>query len=208
MTKSLLPLAIAFAFSSNVFAATNYEIRMPSGADPAPTVEEVASVDPDGSLNTSTTSAVPILTDDTGVTVSTLYRNGGHAAYRSWQAFDGDGGIFAGHGWMTDDNITSGWIAYEFTAPIVINKYAIWSNSGWGTAALPKTFALEGSNDGISWTVLGSEALTASSYYAAEAFSYFTAVNGDAYTRYRLNISGNFGAITTGTYGLKFIEAQ
>ena len=82
-------------------------------------------------------------------------------------------------------------INYEANEPFVVNTYAITSaNDEAGRD--PKTWTLEGSNDGVEWTVLDRRP-NEQFYYRYDTHFYPCSSNGEAYSKYRLNISANNG---------------
>ena len=86
---------------------------------------------------------------------------------------------------------TSTMINYEANEPFVVNTYAITSaNDEAGRD--PKTWTLEGSNDGVEWTVLDRRP-NEQFYYRYDTHFYPCSSNGEAYSKYRLNISANNG---------------
>jgi len=206
--KSLLVSVMALAFTQ-AYAATDYEIRMPSGSTTATTAPAAS---PDGALNTGIASAVPVLTAASSKLTFSSNFGGGGALNQPWQSFNGIGSLAtltasSQYGWILNTS-SQGWIAYQFDAPIIINKYAFYGESGSGAAfnSLPKDFSLQASDDGSSWVTLGSET---NATVTASDFNYFTVVNSTAYLYYKLNITDNQGATTyLGTTEIKFIAAQ
>jgi len=208
MKKSLLASLMLTALISTATAG-DYEVRMPTGAPTIAAEVVVATVNADGATNTSTTSATDTLTGpSTKISVSSFYPD--QVNYKNWHVFDGQGDPAAitlyQYGWLTDSASNTGWVAYEFDAPIIINKYAFYGLNGGGAATYPKNFNLEGSNDGSTWVILGSES---NSVITGSAFNYYSVINDTAYLSYRLNITANQGGPAfTGTTEIKFIEAQ
>lgn len=65
------------------------------------------------------------------------------------KAFDND----AATRWSTVAGVTSGWIAYQFTAAVEVLEYTIQASSVAG-ARSPKDWNLEWSDDGTNWTIV------------------------------------------------------
>lgn len=71
-----------------------------------------------------------------------------------WKAFDN----VANTEWMTSKNSVPAWIAYEFTSEVKIIKIVI-TNRVNGTASYihsPKTFTIDGTDDGVTWDSVGA----------------------------------------------------
>jgi len=203
--KSLLVSVMALSFTQ-AYAATDYEIRMPSGADTVVAAEAEPAVVADGATNSSTLSAIPLATGST----SKLTRSGTHSnsAYFEWHVVDGSGlpGSSSHYGWLAPFQTLTGWLSYEFDAPLVINKYAFYGASAGGVTSLPGSFNFQGSNDGVTWVVLGTESNV---NITADAFNYYSVVNDTAYLHYKFNITQNNGSPNyLGMYEIKFIEAE
>jgi len=109
------------------------------------------------------------------------------AAYDSntqgWRAFDGN----ASMPWVVASPTRTGWVRYKFASPVVVSGFSIQNrdeNTTW--ICSPASFSLQGSNDGNSWTTLGS--FTNSDNTRAYKATYATD-NTTAYQYYRLNIT-------------------
>ena len=199
--KTLLVSVMALSFTQ-AYAATDYEIRMPSGADTVVAAEAEPAVVADGATNDGTVSTVPVLTTASGRVASST----SHVSYGDWGVFNGQG--TAGEwGWLSAPNETTGWVSYEFDTAVTINKYAIYGLSAAGSPALPKDFSLQGSHDGVTWVVLGSEV---NATVTDNVFNYFTVVNSTAYLHYKLDVTKNQGdgtGVYVGFTELKLISA-
>ncbi|MGH3881454.1 MAG: ThuA domain-containing protein [Actinophytocola sp.] len=88
----------------------------------------------------------------------------------------------------------TGWVAYELGEPAAVTKYALTSANDAATRD-PKNWALQGSQDGSTWTDLD----TRTDEEFAERFQRreFEVDNTTSYAHYRLNITENAGANLT-----------
>lgn len=115
------------------------------------------------------------------------------ASYQAWEAFNG---ILStgGDAWLA--GATTGWLAYNFQTPKVVNRYNIYcqntGNAMEDAARSPKSWTFEGSNDGINWTVLDSRN-NITSWIVGTPNSY-ECNNTISFNRYRINITANGGS--------------
>jgi hypothetical protein len=136
------------------------------------------------------TDPLPTMTSNTtpsGVASANSYLDG----FDAWQAMDKD--LSEGNGWSTNDNDVTGWLGYEWATPKTIKRYSIYSFA-YAAAQAPKDWAIEGSNDGTSWTVLDTRANETAWVFGTPKTYNVTAPG--AYTHYRINISANNGGPT------------
>lgn len=155
-----------------------------------------------GDYNPSTTSKVPVLTGPTAkVTGSTVYASAG---YELWRAFDENNPCLF---YQT----LNPWVAYDFTTPVSINKYAVTTKIEWG---VPTAWAFSGSDDGTNWVTLDSRSNIP--WTTSFQTKWFTFNNHTKYRYYRLqitaaaNVSGAI-IITSdiiGLYALIMVEAE
>lgn len=152
------------------------------------TIDQNVNVDSITNTATSPISNVPQMTSATApsgiVTTSGEYSS---EFYFAWKAFDRGSGT-----WLAGNSVTTGWVAYEFTAPRVINAYTTFTSFGTGTH--PRNWTFEGW-DGASWIVLHTVTNNSATTYTG------TFTNSTAYIKYRINVtaingSTNYLAIT------------
>lgn len=111
------------------------------------------------------------------------------AAYAAWKAFDKS----AASAWLSALSDPAPWtLGYQFVTAQVVTLYALTVHDD--AIRNPKSWTLEGSNDGTSWTVLDTQANVAD-WATGERRDYAVA-NETPYTSYRLNVSASSG----GTY--------
>ena len=133
------------------------------------------NINVDRITNTATTvgNEVPIMTSNT--TPSGIVTNTGSSNFTTYgqpfAAFDGSSSIFyAGVPAITD------WVAYEFTSPKVIARFAVSFNGGYSA-----NFALE-AWDGSTWILIGTHNTTGGNTSP-------TFANTTAYIKYRLRFA-------------------
>lgn len=107
-----------------------------------------------------------------------------------WEAFDG---IFntGTEVWTTNANVTTGWLAYEFSEPKIISKYSIYGKINNPTQS-PRNWTFEGSNDGVTWIVLDTR--TNQTTWTNNVPNEYEISNTTQYKRYRINITANNGS--------------
>jgi hypothetical protein len=112
------------------------------------------------------------------------------------------------HSALSDGNMATipQLLAIKYPIAVTVFKYKLWANatSSDSNRHFPRIWKLQGSNDGSSWTDIGSEQQEDTWPYVADVASMkeFTVSNTTAYTRYRLRItSGRYSnSDTTDTY--------
>ncbi|MFJ7887193.1 discoidin domain-containing protein [Lysinibacillus xylanilyticus] len=119
--------------------------------------------------------------------------------FEPYLAFDGvphyskSGAFYA---WGT--SATTGWLAYEFNEPKVLNKYVLYygdhqSNNPGYTSNLPNSWTFEGSNDGVNWVELDK----VSNYTAwKNGENAFTITNNQSFKHFRINVTKNNGSVS------------
>lgn len=138
------------------------------------TIDENCNVDLITNIAQSPVKATPNMTGYTtpsGIVTASSENTPGRNA---WLAFDGNGGTI---GQLATAN--TGWIAYEFPTPIVINLYS------WGTGGNenPQNWTFEGWN-GSSWVVLHTVTGGPTGGYTSPLIG-----NNTAYIKYRINVT-------------------
>lgn len=121
----------------------------------------------------------------TGGTV-TASAGGSPSGEEKEKAFDGN----TSTKWLIFAN--SGWIAYHFgnNAAYTTTSYSITSANDF-PARDPKSWSLQGSNNGLNWTTLDTRTnQTFGSRYLTKTFTF---MNTTAYKYYRLNVTANNG---------------
>lgn len=96
---------------------------------------------------------IPALTGNV-TALGNVIRSDENASYPAWQAFDKKA-ITSDHqfAWISA-TMMSGWIGFDFSIPIIIDRYSITGRADSVYTMSPKDWTFEGSNDGTSWTVL------------------------------------------------------
>lgn len=113
--------------------------------------------------------------------------------YYPWRAFDGTTSSYC---WVTAAGQTTGWIALDLGTgnEKYIVQYGITSRNeaSSGSAASPRDWTFEGSNDGVNWVVLDTRA-NESGWAVNETRIYKVTTLPGSFRHYRLNISANNG---------------
>ncbi|GEC84602.1 MULTISPECIES: discoidin domain-containing protein [Lysinibacillus] len=152
----------------------------------------------DAHAATDSTSLIPKMTSDNAPSGKATSSDAWFPAYF---AFDGvphysiNGGF---HGWGT--SATTGWLAYEFNEPKVINKYVLYygesQSSGPGLlTTVPNSWTFEGSNDGENWIELDKVSnYTSTSWKSGE--NAFEIESREPYKHFRINVTKNNGSVS------------
>lgn len=130
--------------------------------------------------------ATPIMTSDTTPSgeciCSSYYPSSG--PFNPYQAFQqlSDNNV----GWVSNtDDVVGAWIGYIFDSATIIRRLEVISRSQSSLSRIVKSFKVQGSNDGTTWTDLktcsGIENIAGKSYQ-------FDIDNSTPYTRYRLYV--------------------
>ncbi len=107
------------------------------------------------------------------------------ATYAPDKAFDNNKSTF----WNSEVGSPQ-WLSYQWVTPRIIIGYGITAYNNASRIYDPKNWTFEGSNDGITWIVLDKK--TTQTLIQNTNKPYFFA-NTTAYTRYRINITGDNG---------------
>jgi hypothetical protein len=135
----------------------------------------------------STTNAIPTMTSNTTPSGVASGSSSVNATYDYYKVFDKN--TANNDGWCTPSGVTSGWIQYQFTSPIIIGQYTLTTDSY--PTYMPKNWTFEGSVDGVNYTVLDTQTNIA---FATNEKKVFSIPNTTFYSYYRLNITSNNGA--------------
>lgn len=156
---------------------------------------------------------IPVMTGNAApsgtASASSIYS----ASYDAWKAFNHS---LTGPTdcWISENGTPSGWLCYDFGAGVtkVAKQYAItcrWSSSAVNVAA-PKSWTLEGSNDGSAWDTLDTQTdvIGWAGNGTPGAKKVFPLANTTAYRYYRLNISASNLSSYVAVGGLEIAEAS
>lgn len=86
---------------------------------------------------------------------------------------------------------TTGWLTYHLSTPQVVKGYRMTSAND-DASRDPRTWTIEGSNDGSTWTTIDSQ--SNQSFSTRQTTYTYTVDNATAFSSYRLNISQNNGS--------------
>lgn len=145
-----------------------------------------------------TGNVVPVMTSNTssdGILTFSIENN--NISNRAFRAFDNDESTR----WTTGgaNNVSSAWIAYEFTSGKVISKYRIMSS---GVSA-PRDWVFEG-YDGDKFVELDH---VYEETYEPKQFKDFEVANPDKFEKYRLNMLSNNGSTFFMIHELQLLES-
>ena len=104
----------------------------------------------------------------------------------AWKAFNGSH-VDSYDGWITPNNVPTGWLSYEFITAKVVKQYSIVSRYEDPQTA-PNTWTFEGWG-GSAWEILDSQ--TGISGWLTLTARTFNIVNNKAYSNYIINITAN-----------------
>jgi len=118
------------------------------------------------------------------------------------QAFDG---VIDGYntGWINLNGHT-GILGYQFAFGKILTRYTIypWHGAQNESGRRPKNWTFEGSNNGVSYTVLDTQVNQTS--WTTSVGNIYTFSNSSSYIYYRLNISDNTGDANTAIAEMQF----
>ncbi|KRR18136.1 discoidin domain-containing protein [Bradyrhizobium retamae] len=103
----------------------------------------------------------------------------------AWKAFDWAQGSI----WASANVAGPWWLRIDCPSTITPTSYVIWGRGGTGALLSPRNWTLEGSNDGVGWTVVDTRTnITGWQPFAGGPRSFTIAVP-QAFSKWRLNIS-------------------
>ena len=166
------------------------------------------SVIADGSLNTSTDYATPIMTSDSAPypnvsAASTVW----DSSYAAWKAFERT--VAAWHS-ASSGGEPPQWLRMDFGAigTIVINKYRLRSRDLGSNRWFPRNWVIQGSNNASDWDTLDTRT-NIDDPGQAQWSTYFTFTNSTEYRYYRIYVTVvNGGSSNVCIAEMHFIEAQ
>ncbi|WP_247682650.1 basic secretory protein-like protein [Pseudoalteromonas sp. MMG013] len=131
----------------------------------------------------ATTAANEDITQPNAAAITASAQNGTYES--AYHAFDND----QYSKWLTFD--PQGWLKYTFSKGMVIQGYSITSANDVPSRD-PKSWVLQGSNDGVNWTSLNAQnGQSFSSRHQTKEYNFF---NSQPFNQIRLNIQNNNGA--------------
>ncbi|MFC5701382.1 discoidin domain-containing protein [Cohnella faecalis] len=139
---------------------------------------------------------IPLMTSNSSI-YGTAYASSEWATHDAYKAFDHDNSTY----WSTSSGVY-GELRFTFPTSKRVTSYTVRTSSE-PLGNVPKTWTLQGSNNGSSWTVLATE-----SNWLYPNFTYgpfLTTTSGD-YTMYRLVITANNGAYSTSVAEVQMFE--
>jgi len=135
---------------------------------------------------------IPAMTSNT--LPSPLVASASSAFYPAWQAFSNN--IYQFDGWITTYQTLTGWIQQDLGTGTTISAYQLKAtvlNQVDPLARMPKTWTMQGSNNGSSWTTLDTQ--TNVPTWSPSEWRIYTIASPASYRYYRLNITANQGSV-------------
>lgn len=139
-------------------------------------------------------SLVPAMTGPTTsgyvASASSEYAGG---AYPAWEAFDSTTAPSSSSAWISADGATSAWLQISMPEARAMSRYEITSRSS--TGADPKSWALLGSHDGVTWTLVDQRSGETGWGDAGvtRVYEVDAARLGESYSHYRIDVSAYDG---------------
>jgi len=139
---------------------------------------------------------IPLMTSNSNP-LGTAYASSEWSTHEAYKAFDHDNSTY----WSTSSGVY-GELRFTFNSAKNVKTYTV-RTSSQPLGNVPKTWTFQGSNDGVSWSVLDS----ISSYlYPNFTYTYDLPYNNSYYDRYRLVITANNGAYSTSVAEVQMFE--
>lgn len=143
---------------------------------------------------------VPVMTDyvTSGVTMSGSYSNGGFEAWRASSAPDTDCYFMSA---LPANHIT------DFGAPKKISSYQLGApQAPTDPNNSPKTWSLEGSNDGVNWTTIDTR-VNQPAWSSGEVRTYTLAAEA-TYSRYRVTVTAPISGTQSAFHDLQYNQPK
>ena len=112
--------------------------------------------------------------------------DGGAGGEGAAQAFDGN----IDTKWYDSGGGGKGWLQYQLAGATMVDGYTITSANDVQERD-PSAWQFQGSNDGVTWTTLDTE--TAQVFPNRAQLQTYSFTNTTSYSRYRLNVTANYG---------------
>lgn len=138
----------------------------------------------------------PLMTSDTAPSPNVVSASSNLSNYPPYGAFTHTANSAVGQVWVTDTDITTGWIKFDFGVGNThrVIKYTVSAYDGANIARSPKTWTLQGSNNDSDWDVLDTQTNVAA-WIDLEMRTYSFS-NTTAYRYYKMDFTANQGGTT------------
>lgn len=181
-----------FVYAANVqIGATRYRDRLYQSSGPTGIISAARGAQTDVPAAVTLFDNVPVMTSDSAPS-GTVTASSEASGFEGWHAFDDN--ITGTDEWSTNA-VTTGTLQYDFGSGITktVTYYSMVACALAETSLnmAPKTWTIEGSNNGSTWTVLDTQT-NAATWTAGEQRN-FVISNTTAYRYYRINVSANQG---------------
>lgn len=154
---------------------------------------------------TYTANLIPAMTSDTapsGVAFASTF----DPNFAAWKAFNHTNAASI-DGWIAATGTTGG-VGYKFPSAHVIASYAVTSRNNGALSRVPKTWTFQGSNDGSTWDVLGTQTNITDWAATGNVRKVFNLVNTASYDRYYLYITASNDASYVGVGELEMMQVR
>ncbi|PIH59769.1 hypothetical protein CS562_07470 [Paenibacillus sp. LK1] len=140
---------------------------------------------------------IPIMTSNTSP-AGVASASGNFSEREPYRAFNRSDQTTTDH-WLVQQ--VKGWLSYEFSEPMIIQKYSLEIYKGYESRA-PRSWTFEGLSDNGVWIIL--DTISSQTGWNANIKREFSFLNSNYYKRYRINITQNNG--DTGYVGIHNME--
>jgi len=127
------------------------------------------------------------------------------ATYAAWKVFNGTV-LTNTDAWITPNGIVTGWLMLDLSIPTSVSYFKLTARNSTDSSTLsPKNFSLQGSNDGVNFTVI--KAFTDQTGWSAAQSRDYILDSIAVYRYYKLDITannGHTGCLSVGDFQLLF----
>ncbi|MFJ7982416.1 discoidin domain-containing protein [Lysinibacillus xylanilyticus] len=125
------------------------------------------------------------------------------SSFPVWKAFDGIAVTSDSSGWLSSNATKTGWIQLKFGSTKTVNRVMLTCrNVAGANEYMPKSFILEGSNDGTKYDTIGN--FKDIPQWILNESRIFTTDKKNNYSIYRINVTENYGANNISFGEIKF----
>lgn len=135
-----------------------------------------------------TTDRIPTMTSNTAPSGVASASSEFNSSYAAWRAMNDE----AGRPWGAAP--LPSWLQYQFPSAHTVTRYTITTASEGYQDYEPKSWSLEGSNDGAEWVTLDEQADVVDWHMQVSVTKTFDVADPDPYTHYRLVFTASNGS--------------
>ena len=134
----------------------------------------------------------PAMTSDTAPSGTSSCSSSYNSSYPAWKVFDQNAAT--DDCWCSQGGVQTGWLKYQLPMAVAVTKYEITSRNNTNNINPPKTWTLEGSNDGSDWDTLDTQTDVTDWASSSNVTKSFELSNTTPYVYYRLSIAAANGS--------------